>query len=364
MIRSKKVIVTILSLILSTSIFIGCGKKENTEDSNKTENIKEITSPEGLQKEEPWIEFLAYGTSIEKTPEEFNNYKTIKDFIEGFNKAESEVDYTKEETYYDMKNYLSDFLIQKLGDYSENTKKIKDNKLQIDYVKTNIDKIIYSNYSDSYYVECTVYTFVKNDPDIPIQNRYYQKKSYIYVTKENEKLVMASAITISRLPAEQIYTKPTYYRLDTGTEDNITGVYLTEQEVDKLPELDSVKSKTEEYFKNYYTANANDMNGFDTKILNLTTSKGKEDIKNTVSNRINDIVSNKYELEFKGLVYDELYYSEFDSTYYVTTRVFYDIKNKEGIEIPYCISLKKENSEWKIDGQMTGGENFIVKQNK
>ncbi|SHI26569.1 hypothetical protein [Clostridium intestinale] len=366
MIRSKKVIVTILSLILSTSIFIGCGKKENIENSNKIET-KEITSIEELPKENTKIEFLAYGTSIEKRPEEFSKYKELHDFVDNFSKGNFGVDYTNEESIFASKKYLSNELQERNEKNYENIKSdIVDKKKQIDYVKTNIDSIIFSNYSGNYFVDCTIYTFVRNDPSVKEQNKYYQTKYYMFITEENNKLVLSNGNGYGKFRAEEIPSTSPAYMIDEGTDDDFKTTYVAEKELSKFEELDSVKNNITQYYTDYYSINyTSDMNKFKSELLKFISDNYKSDIGTLIDNRIKDINENKFELEFKSVNYRVINYTAYDNKYYIALDVIYNIKNTdETIKTPFLLDLTKENDEWKILKQRYLGENFIIKQNK
>ena len=350
----------ILCFLYATQLVfnVTCCISNRVEDIN---DVKEITSPEELPNTTTKIEYLAYRTSIEKTPEEFGNYKKISDFIDNFNRAYFGVDYTNEESIFDYKEYVSSYL-QEINqkNYEEMKENIVDKKIQVDYVKTNIDNIIFSSYSGNYFVDCTVYMLVKNDPPyVKDEKKYYQQKFYFYVTEENNKLVICSISGYSEWRAEETTTP---YMLDEGTENNIKSIYLNENGLDKMKDLDIVKKQVEEYFKNFYTADYSNIGDIKNRILNMTSINYQARTNEIMDFRINDLKENKLVVEFKNIDYRLINYVSFENLYIIALDVTYSTNNGQVVKTPFKIDVINENNNWKIDRISYIGENFIVSQ--
>ncbi|WP_286908982.1 hypothetical protein [Clostridium sp. UBA1652] len=357
MIRSKKVITVLLSLMLGTSILIGCGKKESIEDSNKIES-KEITSAEQLPTAETKVEYLGYKTSIEKKPEDFNNYKEICDFVDSFNKSLVDIDYTDESTFFDFRNFGSTDYVNSLSNVNNDNEiaDIKDKKIQVQYIKTNIDSIVFNSYADTYFIDSTIFSYAKNNPSVSEQEKYYQSKLYLYITRENGKLTVLKYNGFSDVRAEEVPTSPVIYMLDS---DKTKSNYVKEKNLDKFSDLDNAKKTTEEFFEVFYLMNSNNLNDRKNKLLKFASNDFIETINKLMATQENLMRKEEYVTEFKSIDYKVINYLQFNNSYVLSIDVTYT-HNGSVVRTPFMINLIKEDDSWKIDKQTYIGENLPI----
>lgn len=359
----KKKILCILSSILLISTLVGC-KSNNTATTNQpqpTNTVKEFTKVEDLPTTKTKFEYLANNTITEKDFKEDSNYNAVTQLVDNFNKAMVEIDYTKEDTFFDYRNYISGGALknENINSDQSNITDIKNKKLQIEYVKTNIGNVTFNSYSDTYFIEYTYYSLIKNDPAVAEQNKYYQNNYYLLIIKENDKWVVDKWNGFSAVRAEQTPTIPVTYMLDI---EKTKSVYLNEKELDKMKEMQAVKDKLEAYFKDYYgKLDYQKTDGFTENMLKYISSDAQQDMKKYYESTIKDATENKYKTDFKSIDFKVINYVTFDNTYYITLNANYHIDN-QNIRTPIMVKLIKENNEWKISNYRKIGVNLIVSQ--
>jgi hypothetical protein len=361
----RKKILCILGSILLLSSLVGC-KSNNTPTTNQpqiTNTVKEFTKSEELPTTKTKYEYLGNNTSIEKDFKEDSNFNAITELVNNFNKAMVEIDYTKVDTFFDYRNYISSGALtnqKNIDDQVESTN-FKDKKLQVEYIKTNIDNVTFNSYSDTYFVEYTYYSLIKNDPAVAEQNKYYQNKYYLLIIKENDKWVVDKWNGFSSVRAEQTPTLPITYMLDI---EKTKSVYLNEKELDKMKEMQAVKDRLEAYFKDYYSKlDYQKTDGFTENMLKYIANDSQKDMKDFYESTLKDVKENKYKTEFKSIDFKLINYTTFDNVYYITLNVNYHINsNNQNIKTPLMIKLVKENNEWKISYYHKIGVNLIISQ--
>ncbi|WP_138205453.1 hypothetical protein [Haloimpatiens lingqiaonensis] len=360
----SKLLCTLGFLFIMFSL-VGCGVSNPSQTT--TNKVAKLTNADQLPAVNTQYEY--YGDNIPPTKDfnKDNNYDTITKLVDNFNKAWFEVDYTKEDTYFDYRNYLTNFQLEK--EKKKDDKKSIDNiitkKLQRDYIKTNIDSITYNDYSKVYIAECSAYTLEKNNPSVSKQNKYYQNKIFLFILLENNKWVVDTETHFSPVPAEQVPTRPITYMFDNNKDTDVyDSIYLKDNELYKMKELQNIKDELKLYSEAYYTLDYKNTDNYNNTVLNFITNNYKENIKGSTDNIIKQVKDNKIELKFKAIDYKFFNYVNTNNSYWVVYNVIFYNNGNTLQTPPITARIVKEDNKWKIDSlKYTGNISIINKGN-
>ncbi|MDD7793711.1 hypothetical protein [Clostridium sp. 'White wine YQ'] len=343
----KKRILSILCTGLIVTSLVGC-KNTNTDTKKNDSNATvEYTKVEDLPKENTSFEYAADGTIVKKNFKEDSNYKAISEVVNNFSKGLFTVDYNDDKTFFKFRDYLCSEAL-KLQNDSEDQKtidKFKQDKVQSDFVKTNLDKVVYDSSINNYLVECTVYTYVKNDPSVSIQNRYYQNKIYYKVEKENDKWVILSWLVYNSVLAEETPSSPTIYMLDTSENKS---TYISEKDLSKMKDLESVKDIISSYFNKFLSIKYQSAGSFKDEQLKYIAKDEQQSFANGFKETSDYYVKNRLDGTFKNINFDLIDYSSFNNEYYVEVSIEYSLSNGKSYRTNSKISLLNEDNTWKV----------------
>lgn len=360
----KKKILCFLGSVLILSSLVGC--KSPVASKPKTSNkVKEFTKVGDLPSQKTKYEYLADGKTVEKDFKKDKNYTKINDLLNNFFKSLLTEDYTKDNVnYFEYRNFETSTLAKydesKL-DKEAYIKNIKDTKIQQEFSKVNLEKIMYDNYNDAYFIECRTYFHVTNNPLLSDQNKYYQQKFFVYVVKENDNWVLEKWNCYSTLRAEE---KPSIYMLDVATNKSI---YISKDNTSKLKEMADMKSNLESILKNYYNQDYENVKDFGKSFIDFSSSEAKANVEKLISSTLQDIKDKKTKQKLIDISYNVINYSEPTNTYYVMYYITISNPNYSDysgpspfaatIRMPFMATLVNQNG-WKLTKL-----NFLVTTN-
>lgn len=359
----RKKILCILSSVLILSSLVGCknNKTPVISQPQTTNEAKEFTKIDDLPVQgEIKYQKLADNKSQELNFKDDANYDKIINLLENYNKRNWTYDYnTFDINFFKYRDYMTSKAKEnddKETNEEEVIKSVKDKKLQCEYAKTNINSVIFSIYDNEYLIDETVYMFPKNDPEFIEQNKFYKKRYVVNVTLEDGNWLIKSWLVMPNVRAEEKETKFLF------SESGKT-IYLDENELGKMSELDAVKKSVESFYKGFYDVDYENMQNYGSEFL-AYCAKDYTNAKQNIEDFKDSILKGKIKQKLRTVDYRLIHYDSTSKQYFIFCIPIIDRTSENEVwQSPILLTLIKEGDTWKISNVSMQTKLQLVQKN-